>query len=308
MVPTLVLGSMAFLGVARAECEDSGEGRISRFSTKPRPGFALTTGSTAATSPILNHGGPVLGSPTVYVIWYGNWNQANGTDTPAGQKIVTDFLNGIGGSPYFRINTGYSTASTQVTGAVTYGGATTDLNSQGTTLSDSRVAAIVQRAINNKLLPKDSNGVYFVLTASNISESSGFCTRYCGWHTRGTIASKDIKYSFVGNSARCLSSCAPQAVGPNGNAGVDGMVSVIAHELAESTSDPDLNAWYDSSGAENADKCAWTFGSFQFLAPNGAWANIQVGSRNYMIQRNLYHSPYGDFCAEALNPDGTLRQ
>ena len=36
----------------------------------------------------------------------------------------------------------------------------------------------------------------------------------------------------------------------------DAMASVLAHELEESTSDPDLNAWYDSKRNENADKCA----------------------------------------------------
>jgi len=47
---------------------------------------------------------------------------------------------------------------------------------------------------------------------------------------------------------------------PNNNPGVDGAISVMTHELEEATTDPDLNAWYDSSGAENGDKCAWTFG------------------------------------------------
>src|ERR1019366_8631021 len=74
------------------------------------------------------------------------------------------------------------------------------------------------------------------------------------------------------------------------NAGVDGMLSVVAHELEEATTDPQLNAWYDSSGAENADKCAWTFGGHQTLL-KGAYYNMTLpttsGSRNYLIQRNL---------------------
>jgi hypothetical protein len=32
------------------------------------------------------------------------------------------------------------------------------------------------------------------------------------------------------------------------------MVSVMGHELSETVTDPALNAWYDSSGNENADK------------------------------------------------------
>ena len=39
------------------------------------------------------------------------------------------------------------------------------------------------------------------------------------------------------------------------------MASIIAHELEEAVTDPDLNAWYDTRGYENADKCAWTFGT-----------------------------------------------
>jgi hypothetical protein len=32
------------------------------------------------------------------------------------------------------------------------------------------------------------------------------------------------------------------------------MVSIIAHELIETVTDPDGNAWYDDKGYENADK------------------------------------------------------
>ena len=54
------------------------------------------------------------------------------------------------------------------------------------------------------------------------------------------------------------------------------MASIIAHELEEAVTDPDLNAWYDSRGYENADKCAWTFGT-TYTAANGAEANMTLG-------------------------------
>lgn len=263
---------------------ETGEAPTVLHGRNPHEGYAPTAGGTGALSPITNHGGPVMtGTIHVYVIWYGNWNQGNGTDTPAGQQLVRDFLNNIGNSSYFNINTTYA----GVGGAVALSGESTDTGSQGTRLSDSKVKTVVSSAISSGRLPKDANAVYFVLTSSNVSESSGFCSRYCGWHTYSTISSSNIKYSFVGNASRCLSGCAAQTISPNGNAGVDGMISVIAHELEEAATDPNLNAWYDSSGAENADKCAWTFGSNLALLPSGAYYNMTLGSRNYLIQRNL---------------------
>jgi len=63
------------------------------------------------------------------------------------------------------------------------------------------------------------------------------------------------------------------------------VTSILAHETEEAISDPDLNAWYDRSGAENADKCAWTFGATH-TAANGSLANIHLGTRDYLIQQN----------------------
>jgi hypothetical protein len=238
------------------------------------------------------HGGPlILGGTNVYYIWYGNWSGNSATN------ILTDFAGSIGGSPYFNINTTYYDGSgAHVLNAVTFSGSIVDNYSQGTSLSDSAIQAVVSSAITSGL-PKDTNGVYFVLTSADVTASSGFCTQYCGWHTRGTIAGSDIKYSFIGNPDRCPSACEAQTVGPNGNAGADGMASIIAHELEEATTDPDLNAWYDVRGQENADKCAWTFGSTSTLS-SGAVYNMTLGSRKYLIQQNWVNAS-GGFCAKS---------
>ena len=241
---------------------------------------------------IFYHGGPlILGGTNVYYIWYGNWSGNTA------QAILTDFAQNIGGSPYFNINTTYRDGSNNsVTNGINLVGSTSDNYSHGAALSDGQIQAVVSSAISSGL-PKDTNAVYFVLTSADVTATSGFCTQYCGWHTHGTISGSDIKYSFVGNPDRCPSACSAQATGPNGNAGADGMASIIAHELEEATTDPDLNAWYDRRGYENADKCAWTFGTTTQLN-NGSQYNMTLGSRNYLIQRNWVNAS-GGYCAKS---------
>jgi hypothetical protein len=244
---------------------------------------------------ITYHGGPLMGvvggSPVVaYYIWYGNWSGNSAT------TILTDLAQNIAPSGYYNINsTYYDGSNANVVNQVSYGGSTTDNYSRGTSLSDSAIQGVVSDAIVSGRLPKNTSGVYFVLTSADVTASSGFCTQYCGWHTYGTISGSNIKYSFVGNADRCPSSCAAQNVGPNGNRGADAMASIIAHELEEAVTDPNLNAWYDSRGQENADKCAWTFGSTYTV--NGALANMRLGTRDYLIQQNWVNAS-GGFCAK----------
>ena len=237
------------------------------------------------------HGGPVMTNAAgnnVYFIWYGNWSGNTAT------TILPDFASHLGGSPYFNINsTYYDGTNTHVTNAVSFLNQTSTSAYLGTSLSDAQIQQVVADQIPT--LGSDPNGVYFVLTSADVTASSGFCTSYCGWHTHGTINGADIKYSFVGNPDRCPSSCAAQTTGPNDNAGADGMASIIAHELEEATTDPDLNAWYDRRGNENADKCAWTFGT-EYTTANGAKANMKLGTRDYLIQQNWVNAS-GGFCA-----------
>ncbi len=272
---------------------------------------AAPAARTASTNGIAYHGGPLmLNTPNIYFIWYGCWQFSGQTCTPShssdGQgtvSLVNTFFGSLGGSGYELINSTYFDGSNNyVSGNVNTAASAQDNYSQGKRLSDSKVRAVVSRAINNGSVPSDSNGLYFVLTSSDVSETSGFCSSYCGWHDHTTMNGTDIKFSFVGNPDRCPRACEDQTTSPNGNSGADGMVNIMAHEQEEAISDPDLNAWYDSAGEENADKCAWRFGPTK-TAGNGSLYNETIGGLNWLVQMN-WQNACGGGCAQS----GTLHQ
>lgn len=244
-------------------------------------------GFAATGNGIEYHGGPVmLSSHNVYFIWYGNWSGNTAT------TILPALISGLSNSPYFSINTTFENGSNQnMSSSVVMAGQTFDSYSGGSTLSDSGVQGVVTHALLGGTLPRDTNGVYFVLTSADVNESNGFCTAFCGWHTHYStfFTGGDIKYAFVGNPDRCPSACISgfnQGNGPNDNRGADGMANVISHELDESVTDPDLNAWFHTSlSGENGDLCNFNMGNV-FIAPNGTFANVTLGGRNFLIQQN----------------------
>ncbi|HWZ45184.1 MAG TPA: hypothetical protein VNW97_17035 [Candidatus Saccharimonadales bacterium] len=274
---------------------------------------AAPGGNAVVTGNGINYnGGPVLkGNPVpIYVIWYGNWN-STGSNTQTTVNLIGTYLNNLGNSPYELINSTYGDNAGNVSGNLTLAGQIFDTGSQGTKLSNSRLSSIVTRSFSNGL-PTDANGVYLVLTSSDVSEQ-GFCTQFCGFHTHQTLNGTDIKWSFVGNSDRCPSGCEIQATGPNSPAvnvgGADGMANVISHETEEAISDPDLNAWFDSSGQENGDKCNFNFGATTTCTSAngctsagvsaGAKFNQTIGGHPFMIQQN-WENKNGGACVQHL--------
>ena len=86
------------------------------------------------------------------------------------------------------------------------------------------------------------------------------------------------------------------------------MISVIAHELAEAATDPKLNAWSNKNGDENADMCAWTFGSALTQESNTSYSNVRLpkpggGTRSYLLQRAL--APSNSKCY--INATGSVQ-
>jgi len=273
-------------------------------SLEGRPPIRLPLASSAAstTNGIYYHGGPVMpGTVNLYFIWYGNFSNGpapSDDNTTVGLLSSLFSVGGLGGTPYGRITSTYYDSSHTVSGHFALAASAGDAYSQGKQLSDNAVATVVANAINHKLVPRDLNGIYFVLTSSDVAETSGFCSKYCGWHSRMTLSGADIKFAFVGNPDRCPASCEEQLISPNNDSGADAMASVMAHEIDEAITDPDLNAWYDMNGNEVGDKCAWKWGPVNGILGNGAW-NINAAGRNWLIQMD-WENARGGGCDQAL--------
>ena len=151
-------------------------------AASPGPiGQAVVTGNG-----INYHNGPVMkGNPVhAYIIWYGNWN-STGSNTAATRSLIEHFLGTIGGSNIEKVNTTYGDTTGNVSGNVSFAGST--IVSSTTNLSDAGVQTQVSNALNSGALPARRQWRVFVLTSSNINETSGFCTQYCGWHTHATL-------------------------------------------------------------------------------------------------------------------------
>jgi hypothetical protein len=73
---------------------------------------------------------------------------------------------------------------------------------------------------------------------------------------------------------------------PNGNPDADTEVSRTSHEAMESITDPDISTgWYDSSGYENGDECAYVYGATQGT-PCALYSQV-IGGRNYLTQEDF---------------------
>jgi hypothetical protein len=210
---------------------------------------------------------------------------------------VGHFLRNLGGSPYFNINTTYYDGNNaSVVNSVAYTGFWADNSSPGATPGDATIQAEVVKAFANAL-PYDASTVYLVFTGSGVNLGGGFGSQYCAYHGHFSWNGNDVKYAAQPYNYDFPSGCSALNGSPNNDPAADAEVNTLAHEIEEATTDPDLNAWYDRRGYENADKCAWTFG-ITYTTSNGATANMNLGGKDFLIQRNWVDAGSGG-CALA---------
>jgi Phosphate-induced protein 1 conserved region len=123
----------------------------------------------------------------IYHIYYGDW-------TTAQKDLIDGFANGIGESSWYTTTKQYYSQSSAtankrfINGKVRLAFSVTDTGSFGTSLSGNDLPDIIDKFISAGTLPNDPNGVYFVLTSGEISESirpdlgtASFCSDYCGY-------------------------------------------------------------------------------------------------------------------------------
>ena len=273
--------------------------RANYFASQARPG-----GGGGGGTGIFYHGGPVVLSPNVVAIYWASSTIYNGGPAPDNVgtgaqdgSIVGSFLRSIGGSPYWNINSTYTNGSgAHVQNALTYVGFwATSHNAPvaGSAPGDADMQALINYGFQNGFISYDANTIYEIFTASGVNLGGGFGSSYCAYHGHFTSIAGDTKYAADPYDYEFPTACSALNGSPNNDPAADAEVNTLAHETEEFTTDPDLNAWYDRRGNENADKCAWTFGT-TFTSSNGSTVNMTLSdNRSYLIQRNWVNAGSG---------------
>jgi hypothetical protein len=235
-----------------------------------RPGGGAT--------PLLWHNGAVMNSAAVTAIYWGTSWQGYSGDKITG---LASFYGGLNNSAYMGTNTEYSGSNgTQVTKSVSYGGSVIDATAGPTRAPKvADVEAEVCKAITNPV----ANGYYPVYTDLKRGH-----TGYCAWHSYGTCGGVPVQFAFFfdldGDPG-----CDPGAPYYNHSQGLAALANVSGHEISEAVTDPRNGGWWDSSGAENADKCAWTFSGLAVsLGGNQSWKIQGNFSNNALTAKSGY--------------------
>ena len=215
------------------------------------------------------HGGKIMPSATTKAFfrgagWLSPGDKITGMDT---------WYSGFSGSHYQATVSEYTgTNGTAGSSPTSHQGHYVNTAAETSNGSTSAVLAEVCADITASGTQIDASGNgYYALYSDQPRGNAG----YCAWHSAGTCGGKAIQFAFFwkldGDAG-----CDPGDTSGLHSQGLAAIANVSAHELAEAMSDPaSPGAWYDSSGAENGDKCAWTFGGPLASFSNGSKWKLQ---------------------------------
>jgi hypothetical protein len=187
-------------------------------------------------------------------------------------------------------------------------------------LTAGQLFAELNSYINTNHLPRGINTEYFILTPPTVGSCDDSSTmnpvcgiaNYCGWHTSAgspSNPSAQIVYAnmpWLSGTGCDVNRELAYAYGtPYPNlymSGIDPVVGVFSHELAESMTDPDPGTgWFGLGGGadEIGDKCAyqWSVGYSGYgltglptTSPGGSYYNTTLNSNNYLLQMEFDNS------------------
>jgi hypothetical protein len=281
---------------------------------------AKSAAGAAESQPDIQYwGGAVIPAQKVALIYYSPKTIFTNGPQPgsagvgqADGSLVGQFLNNIGGTPYFNINSTYyergKGGRTFVQNSVRYtsfwADNAKDAPNAGDVVTQDEMVAVVETGFANGSLQYDPNTVYMIVTGPGVNLGGGFShnnLQYCAFHSGywfndgGPIVQFGaMPYDADFNTRHSAKGfiCTYLTKGPNGDLGADATVSALTHEIEETATDPVslttspfFAGWYDSQGEENADKCAYTYGPTLTTNSLDYW-NITVAGKPFMVQQN----------------------
>jgi hypothetical protein len=217
------------------------------------------------------HGGKIMPTAVSKAIFWGpSWSNS----TFAGDKItgLDSFYTGHSNSNYARTVDEYTGTNGTVAPTTTHQGHVIDTSTATGGANTSAILAEVCKQITAGNIVPDAggNGYYPVYTDVKRGNAG-----YCAYHSAGTCGGKAVQFAFFFNLDGDAG-CDPQDTTTGHSQGLAALANVTAHEMSEARSDPTSpGAWYDSSGEENGDKCAWTFNVASVTIANGTKWKLQ---------------------------------
>jgi len=224
------------------------------------------------------HGGSILVNATTGAIFWGaSWPAYTGDKITGMDSWYVGFNN----SNYAVTSDEYIGSNGQVGPGTSYVGHQIDGSAAPPRApSTSTVLAEVCKVVSN---PASYGTGYYTVYSDQQRGNAG----YCAWHSYGTCSGISVQFGFTFNLAGDPG-CDPQDTPQLHSQGLAAIANVTGHELSEARTNPRNGGWYDSSGEENGDKCAWTFGAPLVTFSNGTQWKIQGEWSN-----NAYNSGTG---------------
>eukprot|EP01036_Dinobryon_divergens_P023744 gene23744-32129_t len=229
------------------------------------------------------HGGPFMsGNVSVYNIYYGTGNS---------QALLDYLATHIDRSSWYSTMRHYSAGGVSISGSVFLAASIVVTKRLVKKLTDNAVVTIIIDMINAGTLPADENGIYAFIFKGNLPYN-GWLTDWCGFHSAFTYNFGVYKFMVLGDTSfsniELGTNCQGYFDGPtvNKNIGADSAASVYAHELVETISNPQGDAFYADTPEgtqENADLCTWSWGT---MLPGFDNANVVIGNKSFLIQQN----------------------
>jgi hypothetical protein len=285
---------------------------------------ATGAGQRAGAEPISYLGGRVLHATRVHAIF---WQPAGSglTFEPGYAELVTRFLRDLSADSHMTSNVlGITGQYTDGSGAAAYAsrfaGSVFDTDSlppngchepAGTgpgwtlCLTDAQLQHELGRVVSGHRLKERGDDIYLIITPlglGNCSDSStascalgGTKTGYCGYHS---ATARGLLYAVIPYNA-VAGHCQSGNPRPNGSP-ADPALSTIAHELAETATDPFGDGWATASGQEIADVCITDYGRALGGHGSGRW-NQAIDGDHYWLQE-LYSRVRGR-CEPRPQPD-----
>ena len=227
---------------------------------------------------LVYHGGPVMaGKSKDYAIF---WEPTGSYVSPTFNSLIERYFGDVGSSGLYHNNTQYKNGSGKAPTHSVLGGVWVDTSAYpGPTLSDAQIQQEATKAIKANGWTASIHHNFFVFTAKNEVICASFGCSFSSWCAYHGAFGNTIydAMPYVGTS---LNTCWTGGKSPNGDVDADATINVTSHEQMEAATDPHLNAWYDSSGQEIGDKCAWTFGH---VNPDGS--NVTWNGHEYIVQQ-----------------------